>query len=92
MNGTGICRADECRAQLLWRKNVATGRRIPLDAAPVESDARFVSAAKHHYVLLDGETCRPVTAAEWADHKRPVYISHFRTCLKADLWSGRRDG
>lgn len=94
MNGTGTCRHESCRAPLLWRANIATGKRVPLDAAPVESDARLISSPKWHYVLIDRETCRSVTPAEWADHDIPVFVSHWRTCPAASWFSerGKRDG
>lgn len=95
VNGTdygriATCKADECRAPILWRENVATGKRVPLDAAPVESDARFVSSPRWHYAILDGERCRSVTAEEWADHDHPIFISHWRTCPAAKQFAGRR--
>lgn len=84
------CSHDSCHAPLRWRRNVATGKRVPLDAAPIESDARFVSSPRWHYVILDAETCRGVTADEWNDHETPVFLSHWRTCPAASFFAGRK--
>jgi hypothetical protein len=81
------CSAKECQAAIHWRKSTATGKNICLDADPVESDARIISAPKFHYVITSATTCRPVTAAEWNDDDTPVYISHWRTCRRADLFN-----
>lgn len=89
-NGTGTCRHDACRASLLWRENVQTGKRVPLDAAPITEEQRIIGARRHHYVLVDGETCRQVTADEWQDHGLPVSISHWRTCCAAEFFAGRK--
>ena len=64
------CRS--CNAPMIWAKNVATGKSIPLDANPE-------AEGKTRYRLIVDQ-CEKVTEPT----KEPTYVSHFETCPNAN--------
>ena len=84
------CKANSCGARIVWATNVASGRRMPVDAEPT---------AEGNVVLLhgnDGPEARVLSKADVAkrgarlDGTYDLRTSHFATCPEAG--SFRRGG
>jgi hypothetical protein len=71
------CRS--CGAALLWAIT-PKGKRMPLDAAPVEGGLWFA------YDVAGEKHCAPARAGA----EGPLYTSHFATCPQADQHRRRR--
>jgi hypothetical protein len=66
-------RCRSCGAAIFWALTT-TGRKVPLDADPVEAEAEA-----GRYALLwpdDGRTPRAI-------HRPALYLTHFATCPNA---------
>jgi hypothetical protein len=66
-------RCRSCGAAILWALTPA-GRRVPLDAEPVEYEA----PAGRYAVLWPADGGTPV-----AVHRPALYLTHFATCPNA---------
>lgn len=77
-------RCRSCNAEILWVRT-EHGRRMPLDAKPVE-DA--TAETRGLFVLRDRHSPEgPLAIAAWGlEGSEPHYISHFATCDEAELW------
>lgn len=75
--GDSVCRS--CRAPILWREHVGTGRRAPIDATP-DPAGNVVLVDPRSYTLLGAGDSPEV----------PRYTNHFQTCPNADRH--HRDG
>lgn len=74
-----MSRCTSCHQHITWTTNVKTGKRMPVDAEPVEHGNIVLTSGN------DGPESRVLTRDELA--KRPtrsgLYISHFSTCPAA---------
>jgi hypothetical protein len=75
-----LCRS--CRAAVTWARTEA-GRRIPLDAEPVEPASSGTA-----FVLRDVADATPLALAAPADAfpGEPRYRTHFASCPQAERW------
>lgn len=64
------CRS--CQASVFWRRNIATGKAIPIDRQP---------SAEGNVVLVGEDQCRFLKKGE--DAQVTTYTSHFATCPEA---------
>jgi hypothetical protein len=72
---------QSCGAAILWRKNVKSGRPMPLDAEPTPSGNTVLVGDDYAETLAKGD-------ARWNSDAR--YRSHFATCPQGRAWQGRR--
>lgn len=73
-------RCRSCGADILWVVNEASGRRMPLDAHPVET-GQF---AKSHVSQSGDKVVRHVPEPLRANYPGKLYETHFATCPNAD--------
>lgn len=80
-HATATCRS--CRAAIIWTTNVASGKRMPVNAEPDEQRGNVVLVSGN-----DGPEARVLTAAELAARvsRRGLHLSHFATCSEAARW------
>jgi hypothetical protein len=82
---TATCRS--CGAPILWAIASGSGKRMPLDAEPVEDGSLVV--VRHRYEG-SGQTIPIVEVVGEDEHLELVrFRSHFATCPDAKTWRSR---
>lgn len=77
------CRS--CRAPIIWTTSTDSGKRLPVDAAPVPSGNIVLTTGN------DGPRSRVLGGAELRSRGAgSLYVAHFTTCPEADTWRKRR--
>lgn len=72
-----------CGADITWAISAATGKKMPVDAAPHEEGTVQLRGDRAHVLgKHDLEARRNVPP----DLRTPVYRSHFSTCPQASAW------
>jgi hypothetical protein len=84
---TAHCRS--CGAEIIWTTNVVTGKRMPVDPAPVPGANVVLTAGN------DGPRARVLSPAE-VGRRTPIlgwtaglHLSHFATCADTASWRKR---
>lgn len=80
-----ISQCRSCHKRIIWTTNVESGRRMPVDADPIETGNVILLSGN------DGPEARVLTQAELAKRatRRDLYASHFTTCPQANDWRKR---
>lgn len=76
----------DCRAPILWAVVTSSGKKMPLDAEPVESGNITVESRDERGV----PQVRYVTVADRAQGRTGRYVSHFSTCPAAKKFRRNR--
>lgn len=75
-----MSRCKSCRAEIIWTKDVNTGRNVPVDADPVPNGN----------ILVDGYESYVIARSELDQHEsEPRHLNHFATCPNADRWRNK---
>lgn len=82
-------RCDSCGAEIFFAVNSTTGRRMPIDAYPLD-DGNVVVHGDPQSVAGRLELSATVLGPlEAHGHDGELYKSHFATCPDADAWKGQ---
>lgn len=80
------CRSSNCRADVVWAINDATGKKVILDAEPV-AGGNIVQTQ----LIPGGELhVRHLTRGEDPPAMAPRYQSHFASCPDADKFRKKK--
>lgn len=85
MSDYPISQCRSCHKRIIWTTNISSGKRMPVDADPVETGNIILVSGN------DGPEARVLTNDELSRRatRSGLYVSHFTTCNDPAGWRRR---